>query len=291
MRVFISWSGELSRPLAEVLRDWLPSALQFVKPYFSPNDIEKGSRWEGILAGELSASSVGIFVMTHENRDSRWLHFEAGVIAKSIDRSRVCPMLFGIEPTDLEGPLAHFQSTRFAKDDVKRLFLTINAAGDQHKLADATAAKVFEKWWPELDKQLKDVLARYKPATAHVRSERELIEEILMTVRRLSNAQKSRLVGTYWEGPDFCDDLDASDPAKPWVPLEITLKSSNAREMQAGRKGLMRTLNALGDKIRIVPENEDREVVRALVRNGNVDFVRDALKKEHKDSLMSIIAC
>ena len=117
MRVFISWSGELSRPLAEVLRDWLPSALQFVKPYFSPNDIEKGSRWEGILAGELSASSVGIFVMTHENRDSRWLHFEAGVIAKSIDRSRVCPMLFGIEPTDLEGPLAHFQSTRFTKDD------------------------------------------------------------------------------------------------------------------------------------------------------------------------------
>ena len=262
-----------------------------MKPYFSPNDIEKGSRWECILAGELSASSVGIFVMTPENRDSRWLHFEAGVIAKSIDRSRVCPMLFGMEPTDLEGPLAHFQSTRFAKDDVKRLFLTINAAGDQHKLADATAAKVFEKWWPELDKQLKDVFASYKPARAQVRSERELIEEILLTVRRLSNAQKNRLAEGYWEGPDFCDDLDAGDPAKPWVPLEITLKSGNAREIQVGRKGLMRTLKVLGDKIRVVPESGDAEVVRALVRNGSIDLVRDVLRREHKDSLKSILAC
>jgi hypothetical protein len=45
MRVFISWSGNLSRQLGEALRKWLPSALQYVKPYFTPADIDKGARW------------------------------------------------------------------------------------------------------------------------------------------------------------------------------------------------------------------------------------------------------
>ena len=41
-KVFISWSGDLSKKIAEELRFWLPAVLQFVKPYFTPNDIEKG---------------------------------------------------------------------------------------------------------------------------------------------------------------------------------------------------------------------------------------------------------
>ncbi len=42
-KVFISWSGELSNKLAEAVRQWLPGVLQFVKPYFTPSDIEKGA--------------------------------------------------------------------------------------------------------------------------------------------------------------------------------------------------------------------------------------------------------
>ena len=60
MRVFISWSGELSERLAGAIRDWLPTVLTFVKPYFTPADIEKGARWQNEISKALATTSFGI---------------------------------------------------------------------------------------------------------------------------------------------------------------------------------------------------------------------------------------
>ena len=62
-KVFISWSGELSRKLGEALRTWLPASLQYVKPYFSPEDIEKGTKWNTEIAKELETSNVGVICL------------------------------------------------------------------------------------------------------------------------------------------------------------------------------------------------------------------------------------
>jgi len=57
-KVFISWSGELSRKLGEALRTWLPGTLQYVRPYFTPDDIEKGTKWDSEIAKELESSDT-----------------------------------------------------------------------------------------------------------------------------------------------------------------------------------------------------------------------------------------
>lgn len=109
MRVFLSWSGERSRAIAEVLKEWLPSVLQAIRPYFSPEDTTKGSRWASEIAKELEASRIALLVITPENQEAPWLLFEAGALSKNLDRSRVCPLLFGgMEPTDVKGPLVQF---------------------------------------------------------------------------------------------------------------------------------------------------------------------------------------
>ena len=60
MKVFISWSGDLSRKVGELLADWIPNVLQHVEAWFSPDDIEKGEVWFGALTKQLAEIKVGV---------------------------------------------------------------------------------------------------------------------------------------------------------------------------------------------------------------------------------------
>lgn len=41
MQVFISWSGDQSKAVAELLNDWIPCVTQAVKPWISSADLDK----------------------------------------------------------------------------------------------------------------------------------------------------------------------------------------------------------------------------------------------------------
>lgn len=194
MRVFISWSGDLSRQLGETFRNWLPSALQFVKPYFSPNDIDKGAKWVSEVSKELAASSICIIILTRENLNSNWIMFESGAISTALDNARVCPVIFDLDPTDLQGPLAQFQVTRFIKEDIRKLFKSINSLATEQKLEDAVIESVFEKWWPDLERDLRTILASHvaNGPSKTIRSDRDLIEEILLLLRNQPGGKDSR---------------------------------------------------------------------------------------------------
>jgi len=140
MKVFISWSGERSRALAEVLSQWLPAVIQAVKPYYSPDDIAKGSRWSTEIAEELEKSRVGLICVTRENLDAPWIMFEAGALSK-LGKSRVCPILFGVDPTDIQGPLVQFQAAKFEKEDLQRVVRMINKELGDLALTSASRRK------------------------------------------------------------------------------------------------------------------------------------------------------
>jgi hypothetical protein len=119
MKVFLSWSGDLSHKVALTLRDWLPSVIQSIEPYVSSEDIDKGARWSTDIASELADSSYGILCVTKENLHAPWLTFEAGALSKTMDKSYVSPFLFGIKRAEINGPILQFQSTVFEKEDLK----------------------------------------------------------------------------------------------------------------------------------------------------------------------------
>lgn len=193
MKVFISWSGETSKKVAELIREWLPSVLQTVKPYFTPSDIEKGTRWSADIAQELDDSMAGIFCVTKENLNSQWLMFEAGAISKKVDQSLVCPILIGLENSDINGPLTQFQTTLFEKSDFKKLVSDLNKANSSNTLSELVLHNVFEKFWPELEEKITAILKSegvVNAQNADIRSDRDVLEEILDLSRSLA-IQKS----------------------------------------------------------------------------------------------------
>jgi hypothetical protein len=204
VKVFISWSGEQSREIGEAFRNWLPAVLQAVKPYFSPDDITKGSRWESEIAKELEACKLGLLILTGGNVDAPWLVFEAGALSKTMDKSRVCPLLFGLEPADIKGPLVHFQGAKFEAAEIKRVVKMINSELKEQSLEPTVIDEVFSMWWPKLETDVNKILQKPAKAKGAKRSDRDILEEILLITRRTAEAKPS--VGAV---PSVVDDLVA----------------------------------------------------------------------------------
>src|SRR4051794_9844354 len=112
MKVFISWSGERSRAAARALAEWLELVTAGnIEPWMSDNDLEKGARWASGIGRALGETSAGISVLTPENLQSTWLHFEAGAVGKAFDESHVMTFLIGLSPAEVPQPLGQFQAT------------------------------------------------------------------------------------------------------------------------------------------------------------------------------------
>ena len=174
MKVFLSWSGEQSHKVAVVLRDWFPSVIQSLVPYVSSEDIDKGTRWSTDIATELADSTFGILCVTRENLTAPWLTFEAGALSKTMDKSFVCPFLFNIKRSEVDGPILQFQSTIFEKEDIKKLLKTLNKACGEDKLTDERLDKAFEVWYPTLEEELKKI----EPVAKEEKQEKKQKQEI-----------------------------------------------------------------------------------------------------------------
>ena len=182
MRVFISWSGERSRIVAEALREWLPMVLQFVDPWMSAADLEKGAHWPGQISEQLGAASVGISCLTPENLNAPWLLFEAGALSKQVERTRLFTVLTDLRPQDVPPPLGLFQHTVVGRSEISRLIHAINRLNIEKPLPDQRLDGLLETAWPKLQAQITR-LPKVPDATRQ-RPPEEILAEILEISRR-----------------------------------------------------------------------------------------------------------
>jgi hypothetical protein len=203
MQIFLSWSGERSKAVADALGPWLRQVIQALEPWVS-TEIRKGTRWGPEVAAQLERTKVGIICLTRDNLKEQWILFESGALSKTKD-AVVCTFLLDIGKADVEQPLAQFQHTTAEEDEVRQLVLTLNtlvhAAGDR-ALPDGDLDEVFDLFWPKLKAKLVAIppLQESKKQTP-VRSDGAILREILDLVRNSQTSKSKQLLEIEVSGP------------------------------------------------------------------------------------------
>lgn len=192
-KVFISWSGALSKEVATVMRDLLKHMFDGVDPFMSEEDIGAGERGLAKISDELADTSFGIVVVTQANQQSQWLNFEAGALSKNLhNNARVAPLLVDFElKSDATGPLAQFQANLLNRDGVEEILIAI--AGVVGQPSPNTVRDRFNLAWCDVYAKRFAEAKEHSAAVPQHRPEREILDELLTIARRLPRREESSL--------------------------------------------------------------------------------------------------
>ncbi|MBY4210788.1 TIR domain-containing protein [Rhodococcus fascians] len=123
--VFLSWSGERSKAIAEALKKWLPTLVDDIEPWASSVSIQAGNQWLGEVNKNLDSAMFGIVIVTSENKSREWVNFEAGALSQRFvgdARGSVVPLMADFDhPTELPTTLSQFQAVPMTDDGLWRL--------------------------------------------------------------------------------------------------------------------------------------------------------------------------
>lgn len=186
MNIFLSWSGERSRAVSDLLDEWLQCVIQAVDPWMSSKDIDRGTLWFSEISDQLQSTSIGIICLTKDNIDKPWILFEAGALAKGLKNTRVCTFLIDLDPNDVGTPLSQFNHTLPDKAGLWALVRTLNNALQEKGLKEKTLEQVFEMYWPKFKEDFDNILDEIKPSSpTKKRPDKDILIEILETSRSM----------------------------------------------------------------------------------------------------------
>ena len=187
--IFISWSGHTSHGIAKVLDEWLPQMIHSVNPFLSSKDIHTGSLWFSEISSELEHIHFGILCLTADNMNAPWILFEAGALFKGLGQTRVAPLLIRLAPTDVQGPLSHFNAASLNEEDLRKLLHAINIEMGENGIAENRLARSFEICWPGMKRDIDRALegSDATASTKSVRPDRDILEEMLLLTRSIAH--------------------------------------------------------------------------------------------------------
>ncbi|WP_412168291.1 toll/interleukin-1 receptor domain-containing protein [Curtobacterium flaccumfaciens pv. flaccumfaciens] len=245
MTVFISWSGDQSRAVADVFREWFPKIIQGLPVFMSEQDIPTGTRWYQEIATQLEGSSYGVICVTPENEDAPWLNFEAGAIGKVTDGTHVSPVAISMSKEALSGPLSGFNAVNLDKVGMMTLLESINSTQGQVPWEHIKASA--EAFWPEMEKALSDRPRGTTPEPAFDSDEalievRTLVRTLVDFAAREATFDRTTTTNTYKRSQQQRRHFDAELPSDSSLgSIRVFLEAHKDGDPRAGE-----ALSALG---------------------------------------------
>ena len=255
MKVFLSWSGERSREVATALREWLPDVVQAVQPWLSATDIQAGARWASELDLQLRESRVGIICLTPENVTAPWIIFEAGALSRSIETAYVVPYLFGFSPSELHGPLVHFQAIQATREGTWSLVHSLNRALGNDAVDESRLRRIYELMWPAFEARLS--VAAQAPALENAPKTRPADKQLDIALQEVIRGLSPHATG---EEPS----------ASARAPRVFVIHGHNI----AARETVARFIELLGSSVIILNEqpSQGRTIIEKFESLSNVDY-------------------
>lgn len=194
-KVFLSWSGDLSRKAAEFFKDWLEIVIQELEIFYSEDDITKGSNGIETIFRNLRESAASVIMLTKENQTSPWICFEAGAIFTKSEDSYACGLMLDFSADELEGPLKSIQQTPFEKKEVFKMLKAINSKCAS-PLTEERLKRVFDRNWDNLEHEL-SILISAAP-TSKVPTKQQPKSTKSATKRTENTGETSELVESFY---------------------------------------------------------------------------------------------
>lgn len=189
--VFISWSEEnsTSHNVALLLKKWISRIIQTATCYVSSVDIRAGEVWLSNLLKNLADSKCGVVCLTQDSLNKPWIIFEAGALVVKFEKSRVIPLLIGIEKDYILSPLNILQCKLANRDGLWDIIKCVNDSSDLFIVPEETLRDAFDTNWPRFEKELHAIInSSPSKSPPKKRSTEEKIDDLLGLVRSLQQS-------------------------------------------------------------------------------------------------------
>lgn len=174
IKLFLAWSGDKGRLVAEALVKWLPEVIPDVKPWMSDRNIVD-TVWFNEIVTAINEAKAGIVCLTRENFDRPWILFEAGGLMVNCDKTAVFNLLLDVKAEELDGlnyPLFPCELYSFQKERVLSILKALNEMSDpSQRLKPEEVKKRFETHWKELESEL-NAISQNIPFPMHLLNEK-----------------------------------------------------------------------------------------------------------------------
>lgn len=193
MKVFISWSGEVSKRLGALVGEWLECTLLNIEAIYTPKYLRAGTQGTAHLYRLLEEVHTGILIYTPESINSQWMIFEAGALFKSAEQSIIIPLLFHLEYEHLPGPIQTYQWKVFGKEQLFQVLQAVNQQLGQQQIKEEKLRYVFEREWPEFYKEVQQALLEIKPIPSKTAADLSLLLQTTQQLQKENNRLREQL--------------------------------------------------------------------------------------------------
>lgn len=156
--VFISWSGNTGKRIAEALADTIFKDHHELQPWVSSKSIESGSVWFNEIIDGLETATYAIGCLTPGASIKPWVNFEAGLVFGRLKNFKILKYY-----EEVKLPLSNLQSIDGTnQDDLTKMFNEMTTAGE-------VSAKAWVNFkFPEFEKKLAELKDRLQPSVVDI---------------------------------------------------------------------------------------------------------------------------